>query len=145
MRPSWKKDHATAVPQLIRALAANTSRLCVLVALSGFVTSLLWATASQDVRGVVKDRSGAVVARAQVTLRIAGQNFDAATQPDGTFVFSDVTAETATIQVTAPGFATTAVNWRATEGPLTIARAGHGAAEPGCHRDANVDPSHRRR
>src|SRR5271165_2948979 len=99
MRQTWTKDHATAVPPFFRALAANASRFWLLLALSGFATSLLWAASSQDVRGVVKDRSGAVVARAQVTLRVAGQNFDRVTQPDGTFVFSDVTADTGTIQV----------------------------------------------
>jgi outer membrane receptor protein involved in Fe transport len=123
MRPTWTKDHATAVPQFFSALAANTARLCVLVALSAFTASPLCAAASHDVRGVVKDRSGAVVARAQVTLRVAGQNFGGVTQPDGTFVFTDVKADTATIQVTAPGFATTAANWRAGEASLTITLA----------------------
>jgi len=118
MRRSQKKDYA--VPQFFRALAANALRLSVVIALSAFAAPLLWAAASQDVRGVVKDRSGAVVARAQVTLRVAGQNFGAITQPDGTFVFSDITADAATIQVTAPGFATTTANWRTGEAPVTI-------------------------
>ncbi len=85
--------------------------------------SLLYAAPSHEVRGVVKDRSGAVVARAQVVLHVAGQNLAAVTQPDGTFVFSDVGPESGTIEVSAPGFATTAASWSAGEAPLTITLA----------------------
>jgi outer membrane receptor protein involved in Fe transport len=84
--------------------------------------SLLWA-ASQDVRGTVKDRSGAVIARAEVVLHAAGQNFGQVTQPDGSFVFTGVAADTGTIEVRAPGFATTVANWHAGQTALAITLA----------------------
>ncbi len=79
--------------------------------------------ATQEVRGTVKDRSGAVVARAQVVLHIAGQNFGRVTQPDGTFAFTNISADAGTVEVRATGFASTEVNWRAGDAPLSITLA----------------------
>lgn len=79
----------------------------------------LWA-ASNEVRGTVKDRSGAVIARAQVVLHAAGQNFGQVTQPDGSFVFSGVAADAGTIEISASGFAKAVVNWHAGEAALAI-------------------------
>ncbi len=85
--------------------------------------SLALADAPQEVRGTVKDRSGAVVARAQVVLTLEGQQLTRVTQPDGTFVFSGVTASSGTIVVTASGFATTTTAWHAGENQITITLA----------------------
>ena len=63
------------------------------------------------------------MARAQVTLRVSGQSFAAVTQPDGTFDFGGVNADSATIEVNASGFAITDVNWHAGDGRLTITLA----------------------
>lgn len=85
--------------------------------------SLTWADPQQEVRGIVKDRSGAVVARAQVELTVEGQQLTRVTQPDGTFVFSGVTAGSGTIVVTASGFAATTMAWNAGKNQLTITLA----------------------
>ena len=80
-----------------------------------------WAGTQQEIRGTVTDRSGAVVARAQVVLHVNGQNFGRVTQPDGTFFFNGVAADSGTIEVQSPGFATASVPWKAGDKPLTIA------------------------
>lgn len=80
----------------------------------------IWATSSHDVRGTVKDRSGAVVAKAQVILHVEGQNFGQTTQPDGTFDFSGVVGDSGTVEVRAPGFGTTTTTWHAGENQLNI-------------------------
>jgi outer membrane receptor protein involved in Fe transport len=85
--------------------------------------SLAWADPQQEVRGVVKDRSGAVVARAQVELTAEGQQFTRLTQPDGTFVFSGITASSGTIVVTASGFAAATTVWSAGQNQFTITLA----------------------
>ena len=69
---------------------------------------------------MVEDRSGAVVARARVVLKVNGLNLVATTQPDGTFVFSGIDATSGTVQVNAPGFATTTAGWHAGEAALKI-------------------------
>ena len=92
-----------------------------LAALAG--TEWLWAAPSQEVRGLVQDPSGAVVARARVSLHLEGQDFGRVTQPDGTFVFRGVAAHAGTVEVSAPGFATTIANWRAGQPALTITLA----------------------
>jgi len=106
-------------------LQARTGYTSVVVSLAITLVLLtsaksLLATPSYEVRGVVKDPSGAVVARAQVVLHVAGQNFGRTTQPDGTFVFGDVAADAGTVEVKAPGFAPTVVNWHAGQPSLTI-------------------------
>ena len=74
-------------------------------------------------RGTVLDHSGAVIARAQVVLHLEGHDLGRVTQPDGTFVFSDVASDAATLEVTAPGFTTAIVHWHAGEASLTITLA----------------------
>src|SRR6201994_3319942 len=77
----------------------------------------------QEVRGTVTDRSGAVVARAQVILHVSGQDFGRVTQPDGTFMFSGVSGDSGTIEVRSSGFATTTVPWHAGDKALSITLA----------------------
>jgi outer membrane receptor protein involved in Fe transport len=94
---------------------------CVSLALVLFVAqSLAWGASSQDIRGTVKDRSGAVIARAQVVLHVEGQNFGRVSQPDGTFEFTGVAGEAGTIEVSASGFATSTTAWHAGDNQLTI-------------------------
>jgi outer membrane receptor protein involved in Fe transport len=106
-------------------LVAGTLRLrsrWIISALAAFLLCLpALAATQQEIRGTVTDRSGAVVARAQVVLHANGQNFGRVTQPDGTFVFSGVAADSGTIEVRSPGFATATLPWKAGDKPLTIA------------------------
>jgi outer membrane receptor protein involved in Fe transport len=73
----------------------------------------LWAAPPQELRGVVKDRSGAVIAKAQVLLRVDGQELSRTTQADGSFVFTGITATSETLVVNASGFATSTTAWQA--------------------------------
>ena len=79
------------------------------------------AFAQQEVRGTVTDRSGAVVAGAQVILHVEGQDFGRVTQPDGSFLFNGVVGSSGTVEVRASGFATTTVPWQASGKTLHIA------------------------
>ena len=63
------------------------------------------AALQQSVHGTVKDRAGAVVVRAQIVLQTNGQEFRRVSQPDGSFLFGGVDAESGTLTVTAAGFA----------------------------------------
>jgi outer membrane receptor protein involved in Fe transport len=79
-----------------------------------------WGAPQQDVRGTVKDHSGAVVARAQVLLRADGQQLSRVTQPDGSFVFTGVSAVSGSLIVSAPGFASSTTAWQAGQNDLAI-------------------------
>jgi outer membrane receptor protein involved in Fe transport len=87
------------------------------------IPALARAATPQNVRGTVVDRSGAVVARAQVVLHISGQDFGRVSQADGSFIFSDVAADAGSIEVNAPGFEKTTAAWRAGDGPITVTLA----------------------
>ncbi len=102
---------------------ANLKRCLLGIFLLLIMSSWALADASQEVRGTVKDRSGAVVARAQVELTVEGQQLSRITQPDGTFVFSGVTGSSGTIVVTASGFAATTTAWHAGENQVSITLA----------------------
>src|SRR5271165_175667 len=119
--PSTRNRHIPAVVRLALIFANSGLRFSMgLLLFAIFGATLLSAATSYEVRGTVKDRTGAVVARAQVVLHVAGQDFGSVTQPDGTFVFSGVAADSGTVQASASGFATTTVNWHAGAAPLTI-------------------------
>jgi outer membrane receptor protein involved in Fe transport len=76
--------------------------------------------AAQDsLRGVVKDRSGAVVSGARVGLQSDGRELTCISRPDGSFTFSDLSTNTGMLTVTAQGFATTSLQWDGTP-ELTI-------------------------
>ena len=105
---------------IVPCTAWRSATVLVLLAVAASPFSLAAAT---EVSGVVKDRSGAVVARAQVVLSVAGQNFGRVTQPDGSFDFGGINGDRGTIQVSAPGFANTTVDWRAGAPPLTVTLA----------------------
>ena len=68
----------------------------------------------------MKDRSGAIVARAQVLLRADGEEFLRITQSDGTFIFTGVTAESGNVIVSASGFATSTTAWQAGQNDLAV-------------------------
>ncbi len=74
----------------------------------------------QELRGTVKDRSGAVIARAQVVLSSDGEEFSRVTQPDGTFVFTGVAGASGALTVSAPGFATRSTAWQSGQNDLSI-------------------------
>ena len=80
----------------------------------------VWAVPPQELRGVVKDRSGAVIVKAQVLLRAEGQEISRTTQADGSFVFTGITATSGTLVVNASGFATSTTAWQAGANRLSI-------------------------
>ncbi len=92
----------------------------VLAALAVAFPLQAWSAPQQELRGTVKDRSGAVIARAQVVLRADGEEFSRATQSDGSFVFTGVTAADGSVIVNAPGFATSVTAWQAGQNDLSI-------------------------
>ena len=83
----------------------------------------VWAVPPQELRGVVKDRSGAVIVKAQVLLRAEGQEISRTTQADGSFVFTGITATSGTLVVNASGFATSTIAWQAGANQLSITLA----------------------
>jgi outer membrane receptor protein involved in Fe transport len=95
-------------------IAAVVAVVCQITQLS------LWAAPPQELRGVVKDRSGAVIAKAQVLLRVDGQELSRTTGADGSFVFTGVTGSGGTVVVNASGFATSITAWQASANQLSI-------------------------
>ncbi len=69
---------------------------------------------------MVKDRSGAVIAKAQVLLRADAQEISRTTQADGSFVFTGITATSGSLVVSASGFATSTTTWQAGTNQLSI-------------------------
>ena len=78
------------------------------------------AAPQQPVRGTVKDSAGAVIARAQVFLHTNGQELRRVTQPDGSFAFNGVDADSGTLTVSASGFAPITTPWQSGQNDLTI-------------------------
>src|SRR5271165_2868681 len=72
------------------------------------------AAQSVTVSGTVRDSSGAVVAGAEVTLRLQQSTRSAKTGPDGGFTFAGVSAESGSVRVTATSFAPAEQKWTAT-------------------------------
>src|ERR1019366_2978741 len=113
---------AASVCEDTRMLRSRRLAIAAVIALIFLVTQLsLWAAPPpQDLRGVVKDRSGAVIAKAQVLLRADGQESSRTTQADGSFVFTGIAATSGTLVVSASGFATRTTAWQAGANQLTI-------------------------
>ncbi len=103
---------------------ARTARLRLQLLLSALLLAILpanlWSAATSTVSGTVTDRSGAVIARAQVILHVNGQDFGRVTQPDGSFVFDGIVGDAGTIEARSSGFATTTINWHAGDKALSI-------------------------
>ncbi len=98
-------------------------KFCSAMALVALLASLGWCSSQQEVRGTVKDASGAVIARARVVLRTETGEANRVTQPDGSFVFSGVTADSGSVSASASGFTAATVPWHAGENQLTITLA----------------------
>src|ERR1035441_10679410 len=97
-----------------RMLCSPRLAIAAVITLIFLITQFsLWAAPPQELRGVVKDRSGAVIAKAQVLLRADGQEISRTTQADGSFVFTGVTATNGSLVVSASGFATSTTAWQA--------------------------------
>ena len=92
----------------------------LLILLLWIATSSAWAAPPHDLRGVVKDHSGAVIANAQVLLRADGEEISRTTQGDGSFVFTGITATSGTLVVSASGFATSTTAWQGGAKQLSI-------------------------
>jgi outer membrane receptor protein involved in Fe transport len=73
-----------------------------------------------QVRGVIKDQSGAVVAGAQVSLRAGGFQAGRPTASDGRFDFSEVPAPDGKLEVTAKGFASVEKEWKVGKGKESL-------------------------
>ncbi len=102
-------------------LRSRRLAIAAVIALIFLVTQFgLWAAPPQELRGVVKDRSGAVIAKAQVLLRAEGQEISRTTQADGSFVFTGITATSGTLVVSASGFASRTTAWHAGANQFTI-------------------------
>src|ERR1035438_6799436 len=77
-----------------RMLRSRRLTIAAVVAVVFHITQFsLWAAPPQELRGVVKDRRGAVVATAQVLLRADEQKTSRTTQADGSFLFTGVRSE----------------------------------------------------
>ena len=100
-----------------RSVILRSSVIAILV--SVLARSQMWAS-PQTVRGTVKDRAGAVIARAQVVFHANGQELRRVTQPDGSFSFGGVDSDGGTISVSASGFAPETISWQAGENDVTI-------------------------
>ncbi len=78
------------------------------ISLFAICTSLLFAQGSYraQLRGVVSDASGAVVANAKVTIRDVGTNISSSSRTDekGTYFFTGLRPSTYAVKVEAPGF-----------------------------------------
>ena len=111
------RDRSACIAGTARALLTGWAAIVAVFFLGA--GSSLWAAAS-EIRGIVKDPSGAVIARAEVILHAAGQSFGQTTQPDGSFVFNGVAADVGTIEVSAPGFGKAVINWQSGQAALTI-------------------------
>ncbi len=112
---------ATPVCEDTRMLRSRRLAITAVVAVVFQISPLIvYAAPPQELRGVVKDRSGAVIARAQVVLRADGQEISRTTQADGSFVFTGVTAASGTLVVSASGFATSTTTWQAGADQLYI-------------------------
>src|ERR1035441_10044449 len=90
-----------------RMLRSRRLTLAAVVAVVFHITQFsLWAAPPQELHGVVKDRSGAVIAHAQILLHADGQEISRTTQADGSFLFTGVTATSGTLVVSASGLPT---------------------------------------
>lgn len=72
------------------------------------------AAQSVTVNGTVRDSSGAVVAGAEVKLRLQQSTRSAKTGPDGGFTFAGVSGDSGSVRVTATSFAPAEQKWAAT-------------------------------
>jgi len=94
-------------------------RAAILVAF--LVTPTAWgADGGTELRGLVRDRTGAVIAGAAVELQNNGEHFSTTTQADGTFVFHQVTGQSGTLTIAAPGFESATAEWRPGADSLSI-------------------------
>jgi outer membrane receptor protein involved in Fe transport len=90
--------------------AIHTGLLCAVLA------APLLAAQTSRVGGVVRDRSGAVVAGASVTVQAGSYRAKGRTTQSGDFFFSDVPSGSGTVEVSAIGFAPSRETWNAGEG-----------------------------
>jgi len=78
------------------------------------------AASRYQLRGIVKDRSGAVVGNANITLLTATQEFEQTTRPDGSFRFEALEVSSGTLIISAKGFAVIMTDWQAGNNDLAI-------------------------
>ena len=79
-----------------------------------------WASPVASLHGEVKDRSGALVANADVALHTTTHVFTQTTRSDGKFSFTGLDVSSGTLVISAKGFAATTIDWRAGNNDQTI-------------------------
>jgi outer membrane receptor protein involved in Fe transport len=83
-------------------------------------TLLLYTLAlAAELRGRVVDESGAVVAGARVELQSKAEDTTAVADQSGAFSLK-TSAQSGTIRISAPGFASAALDWNGSTSPLTV-------------------------
>jgi outer membrane receptor protein involved in Fe transport len=76
--------------------------------------------AGDALTGTVKDRTGAVIPAAQVTVNAGGTALTQFTNANGAFTFPGFDADSAQLTISTPGFSTVTRSWRSGDGPLLI-------------------------
>jgi outer membrane receptor protein involved in Fe transport len=77
-------------------------------------------SAAITLTGAVKDRTGAVIPSAQLTLTAGGISLSQLTDISGTFTFVGVNADSGVLTISAPGFSTVTRAWNSEDGALVI-------------------------
>jgi outer membrane receptor protein involved in Fe transport len=102
-----------------------TGLLCLAAPLTLFAQS----SASRQISGVVTDQTGATIVGAEVVFSSGSSSATLVTNERGSFVFSQLVAESGVVKISAPGFQVRSVDWRAGAEPLHIVLLPASAAE----------------
>src|SRR6516165_12598781 len=94
--------------------------LGVSILMCALLQSPVSAAPEYSLRGIVKDRSGAVIANANIALRTGTQEFTQTTKPDGKFSFARLDVSSGTLVISAKGFSVSTTDWRANDNDLAI-------------------------
>src|SRR6516165_5081089 len=94
--------------------------LGVSILMCALLQSPVSAAPEYSLRGIVKDRSGAVIANANIALRTGTQEFTQTTKPDGKFSFARLDVSSGTLVISAKGFSVSTTDWRANDNDLAV-------------------------
>ena len=95
-------------------------QVLLLAVTGGLFLSLALSQTAGNLSGTVTDQSGAAIASAEVVLRAGSQELRQLTQRNGTFSFSGLVADSASLQVSASGFETRTIPWQPGSGQLRV-------------------------
>jgi outer membrane receptor protein involved in Fe transport len=102
-----------------------TGLLCLAAPRTLFAQS----SASRQISGVVTDQTGATIVGAEVVFSSGSSSATLVTNERGSFVFSQLVAESGVVKISAAGFQVRSVDWRAGAEPLHIVLLPASAAE----------------